>query len=156
VYETINQAIGVIAKREYELVNLSECSELLQNILECQTKEALTRLERLVEEPYPYYLPLDPTEYAKMKDIARVQQREWTDLQVRFSPYLSPSQVTTCAKIIDHLKDIYKRSGEVAIFQRLDDSEKNLLASQLSPQLVNEIKELTRECIELLDRTYEQ
>jgi len=153
VYETSSKAIGVIADPKYGIVISSECDDLLHNILDCQTKEALTHLEALTGNLY--YPPLAPIAYTEAKNMARVQQREWTDFQIRFLPYLSPSQFASCAKIIDHLKDIYKGSNEIdRSFQRAPDGiEKILPASNMAPILVDEINDLLRECLELLKTT---
>jgi hypothetical protein len=154
VYETANKAIGSIAKPQYEIVNLSEFNELLHSILECQIKEARAQLEGLTDKTY--YPPLNPIAYSETRNMARAQQREWADLQMRFMQYLSPSQFTICTKIIEHLKNIYKESGEVEnSIHRADKTEQILLAGQLAPVLVSEIKELTKECLDLLETTFD-
>ncbi|MCL4275330.1 MAG: hypothetical protein KJZ77_15775 [Anaerolineales bacterium] len=154
VYETANKAIGSIAKPQYEIVNLSEFNDLLHSILECHIKEARTQLEDLTDKVY--YPPLDPIAYSDTRNMARVQQREWADLQIRFMQYLHPNQFTICTKIIEHLKNIYKESGEVEnSIHRAGKTEQILLASQLAPVLISEIKELTKECLDLLETTFE-
>ncbi len=156
IYETSNQAINVIVDSKYGIVNLSEYEDLLQCILDYKANEALTHLEGLIGNLY--YPPLDPIAYTEAKNIAREQQRAWTDFQIRFLPYLSLDQFASCDKIISRLKFIYKCSAEVdRSFQRTPDGiQKILPASQMAPQLVGEIKNLTQECLELLKTITEQ
>jgi hypothetical protein len=149
VYETISKVVGAIADPKYGVMNSTAFNELLGNIFECRPQEALSELERLIQAPY--YPPLDPQAYIETKNMAFKQLKEWTDFQIRFQQYLSPSQFTSCAKIVDLLKDIYSHSAEVErLFQRLDDTSKSLQASQMAPQLADELECLARENLELL------
>jgi hypothetical protein len=144
--------IGVFAKNQYEIVNLAEFINLLRSIDKFQTGEAKKHLTDLTDKPK--YPPLEPIVYEEIRKMALVQQREWTDLQVKFLPYLPASQIAICIKIINHLKDIYEEGDK---FDRsiLKETEKDFLDRQLAPHVVYKIKMLISECLDLLETTSE-
>lgn len=150
IYDTVEKVVGSIANPRYEVVNSSAFNELLDSIVECKPDEAFVQLQSLIGTSLSYP-PLEPQAYVEARNAALRQIKEWTDLQIRFQQYLSLSQFTGCARIIDILKDIYSHSAEVErLFRRLDDTNKSMKSSKMVPQLADELRRLAEKSLELL------